>query len=384
MKKFTLSQFLLATTVLQLAQPYLVQAEEPSATSPTVAVTAKSSAEDGGMTLGGSAASATDQGDKKEASADGDTTSNSSEESATVSDSAEGSGEETISTKKTVEVPTALSTLDDSKLQAWITKHQFQFVQTLFRTDGENKEIHASVDGYQAPYDLKDYTYLSSIITTTDKGPSLVHIYRDASYIDKAIVRTEYYDGTSGKKLQKDQKGQAFEESIGERKYYYDVIVEENGEKVYKIFYLTDEDFVAYGGSKYYVRLTDYTRFVDQSTGQEIATQQEGFIPIYDVSGYHFVSAEIIEENGLSYFVQTFAKDEPSEGIADTETTNDTGQVVEKDTDNSTSQAKPSKTDLPSTGENRSLATVLGIALLAVLAFVGIRWSKSKNKKVND
>ncbi|MDQ0222838.1 LPXTG cell wall anchor domain-containing protein [Streptococcus moroccensis] len=380
MKKYTISQFLLATTVLQLAQPYLVQAEEPSATSPTVAATSTTSSEDGRLALAGSAASSTGQGDEMEAITDGDTTSGSSEESATVSSSGEGSGKETLSTKETVEAPAALSTLDDSKLQAWITKHQFQFVQTLFRTDGENKEIHASVDGYQAPYDLKDYTYLSSIITTTDKGPSLVHIYRDASYVDQAIVRTEYYDGTSGKKLQKDQKGQAFEESIGERKYYYDVIVEENGEKVYKIFYLTDEDFVAYGGSKYYVRLTDYTRFVDQSTGQEIATQQEGFIPIYDVSGYHFVSAEIIEENGLSYFVQTFASDESSEEIANTEATNEIGQVVEKDTDDSPSQAKASKMGLPSTGENRSLATVFGLGLLAVLALVGIRWFKAKSK----
>ncbi len=380
MKKNTISHFLLATTVLQLAQPYLVKAEENKASQVSTNAVATKTATDDTISSGQLAGSATVNVEAKdEANAQNGSTTTSAlaeetdaEKSAVVT-TATTVTEEKGDAKTSATSIKAMTTLDDSKLKAWIDKHHFQFVQTLFRTDGENKEIHANVDGYQAPFDLKGYTYLSSIITSTDKGPSLVHIYRDASYVDKAIVRTEYYDGTSGKKIQEDQKGQAFLAEIGKRKYYYDVIVEENGEKVYKIFYLTDQDFIDYGGSEYYVRLTDYTRFIDQATGQEIATQQQGFIPIYDVSGYHFVSAEIIEEKGLSYFVQSFAKDEtPTEVGANVSEKGAEGQEG-KVANQLTTQTNRSKTALPSTGDVKSLAVYIGLGLLAVLAFVGLR-----------
>ncbi|MEY8463207.1 LPXTG cell wall anchor domain-containing protein [Streptococcus merionis] len=376
MKKTNTSYFLLATAVLQLAQPYMIKAEEQAGNTPAASIAvAANTAEPVALAQSGDNAVTKDVSEAAEDQSKTNDNTQLSEATTTVADSEKK--EEKTGTKAATTEAKSLKTLDDSKIKTWIEKHQFQFVQTLFRTDGESKEIHANVDGYQAPFDLTGYTYLSSIITTTDKGPALVHIYRDASYIDKTIVRTEYYDGTSGKKIQDDQKGQVFAAKIGDRNYYYDVIVEENGEKVYKIFYMTEQDFINYGGSNYYVRLTDYTRFIDQATGQEIATQQEGFIPIYDVSGYTFASAEIVEKDGVSYFVQSFTKNGTTE--------KETGEVSKQKPLNqnavakkASSQVTKAKSALPSTGEVASVAGFIGLGLLAILAIFGISRRRKK------
>lgn len=287
---------------------------------------------------------------------------------------AESAIADSTTTQDTSKLPLAL--LDDSRVQSWMGNHQFQATQTLFRTDVEGKVIHDNVSGYQAPLDLAGYTYLSSVATTTETGPGLVHIYRDVSYIDKAIVRTEYIDGTSGKKLQDDAKGQVFVGEIGQRKYYDGLVVDINGEKVYKIFYLSDEEYVAYAGSKYYVRLTDYTSFIDQATGQEIAQRQAGFIPVYDVTGYAFVSGEIVEKDGYSYFVQSFKKLGESGDVSVSQNVAQTDAVTTKE--EATASQKPGKTGLPSTGEVISKAGYVGLALLAVLGIVGLLNRKKK------
>lgn len=297
--------------------------------------------------------------------------------SAESEDKAKEDAEVTV-TKK--EAEPVLATLDDAKVEAWITKHQFQVVQTLFRTDIEGKEIHANVGGYQKPYDLVGYQYLSTIVTTTEQGPALVHIYREASYMDQSIVRTEYLDAASGKKIQADQVGQAFQASIGDRHYYNGLVVEENGEKVYKIFYLTNEDYVSYAGSDYYVRLTDYTRFIDQATGQEIALQQFGFVPIFEVAGYRYLSAEIIEENGVSYFIQSFEKEGKTTNSLEETVAKGSVKTKRKVNDKATDKpvTRPRRGDLPFTGERSSKWKLVGVILSFVIV-IGVFLKERKS-----
>ncbi|MGT2757137.1 hypothetical protein [Streptococcus ovuberis] len=257
--------------------------------------------------------------------------------------------------------------LNDNKVRAWLERTQFQFVQTLFRTDVEGKEIHGNVEGYQAPLALKGYTYLSTIVTTTEKGPALVHLYQDATHLDKTISRTEYLDGTSGKKLQADQKGQAFQAKIGDFNYYNGFVVEENGEKVYKIFYLTDSDYISYAGSHYYVRLTDYTRFIDRQTGKEIATRQDGFVPVYDIAGYSYISGEIVEEGDKTYFVQSF--DPQNSEVKEKKEESAIASIINRAVENMIPTRHRQKSDLPTTGDSKTPVTLFGIILLIISVF---------------
>ncbi|MET3556917.1 LPXTG-motif cell wall-anchored protein [Streptococcus rupicaprae] len=346
------SGLLLAVTSLSLCQPALVQAEGDQASAPAASVVATG-------TVSETVSSTTEVTETEQTPSETNEAEGEKEAPSQPAPAAETSVENKAKAEQN-------DSLEDAKVRAWLEKTQFQFVQTLFRTDVEGKEIHGNVEGYQAPLALKGYTYLSTIITTTEKGPALVHLYQDTNHVDKTISRTEYLDGTSGKKLQADQKGQAFQAKIGDLNYYNGFVVEENGEKVYKIFYLTDSDYISYAGSHYYVRLTDYTRFIDRKTGQEIATRQDGFVPVYDIAGYNYVSGEIVEENGKTYFVQSFDKQtsETKEKKKDSPVASAINRAVE----NMMPKRQHKTTDLPSTGDKQSKGVLLGLLSLLLLA----------------
>lgn len=284
--------------------------------------------------------------------------------------------EQATTTEATLSV--APANLDDSKVQAWMAKQNLKPVQTLFRTDLEGKEIHDNVEGYQSPKTLTGYVYLSTITTMTDKGLALVHLYQDPSYTPKAVSRTEYIDATSGKKLHADQTGLSFLSHIGQYKYYNGLIVEEDGQQVYKVFYLTEEDYIAYAGSQYYVRLTDYTKFIDQATGQEISPRQDGFVPSYEISGYTYQTAEIVEEGGVSYFVQSFSKNQvATKKVEQVETKSEVAsEETSKERPRLLSLAaveeravEQIKKELPFTGDTKSILTIFGILGMIILAY---------------
>ncbi|MGT2753747.1 LPXTG cell wall anchor domain-containing protein [Streptococcus ovis] len=218
----------------------------------------------------------------------------------------------TVSSPVTTEPITTKQLLleDDSRAMKWI-RHQNLYVgKTFFVSDIDGKTLHESVDGYQTPYKFDGYIYLSTTLTWSDSGQAVGHIYHDINKVDQSITKTRYIDGMTGKKIQEDRAGQVFISHFGAAKIYNAFVYEENGEKIYLLSYLTDEDYIQYAGHQYYPRLTDYTKYIDQDSGEEIAPRQDGFVPgIPDIAGYTYVSSEFSEQDGKSYFVLRYQKE---------------------------------------------------------------------------
>lgn len=254
-------------------------------------------------------------------------------------------------------VPPSLE--DDSRTLVWIRTKQVTVDETFFSSDIDGKSLHESVKGYQAPFKLKGYLYLSTIPVKTSTGQGVTHIYHNMNKVDKSITKTRYIDGMSGKKLQDDQNGQVFVEKIGDAKFYNAAVYEEDGEKIYSIFYLTDADYIQYAGYQFYPRLTDYTLYLDQDTGQEIAPMQDGYVPgIMEIEGYEYVSSEMIEKDGKSYYVINYKKINQT---VPTQTTSTLSSPV------TTTTAK--KGILPSTGSTSNpLGMIAGMALLVIVS----------------
>lgn len=270
----------------------------------------------------------------------------------------------TTTVPSTTAVPTTTNDIatilleDDSRTMTWLRTKQITVNETLFVGDVDGKMLHESVDGYQSPYKVEGYTYLSATLVRTDKGEAVAHIYHDMNKVDKSITKTRYIDGMSGKKLQDDQNGQVFVEQIGDAKFYNSFVYEEDGEKIYSIFYLTDADYIQYAGYQFYPRLTDYTLYLDQDTGQEIAPMQEGYLPeIIEIAGYEYVSSEMIEKDGKSYFVINYRNNNQSSPIQ-------TGTTSLAPTTTTTK-----KGILPSTGSTGSPAGMFaGMVLLVIVS----------------